>query len=103
MILTGCYPSLLRLRNNLMVGSTGELAARRHADVQLHRLNQCMALLTVSWETSQDQTVNSYMVMMQGEAQRLVGRPFLMSSPQQLAAVLYTDLRLPPPPDRGNR
>ncbi len=39
----------------------------------------------------------------QAEAQRIAGRPFLISSPQQLAAVLYGDLGLPVPADRGNR
>lgn len=37
----------------------------------------------------------------QADAQRLVGRSISLASPSQLSTVLYTDLRLPPPPDRA--
>lgn len=39
----------------------------------------------------------------QAEAAQLVGRPISLASPSQLSMALYTDLRLPPPPDRAGR
>lgn len=39
----------------------------------------------------------------QAEAHRIVGRGFKLTSPTQLSQALYTDLRLPPPPERPGR
>lgn len=46
---------------------------------------------------------NPVILIMQAGAQRLVGRGISLASPSQLSAALYTDLGLPPPPDRAGR
>ena len=40
---------------------------------------------------------------LQEAAQMLAGRPFSLASSAQLAAVLYDDLALPPPPSNTSR